>query len=317
MALPLSRILLDPRTSDSAKYLRYREVENHYHLEMIASSGDEIVEFQTASLALQAHAAANSIRGFHAIAHLQGEANDRLSQLADGMTQLCQGIELLNEGLDSLNETAAATLAAISEQTGAIKNGFAVMAEQMLVQHKTLLQIAQKLRRPYETQMLELREQADKWLTNGMRNTGRDQEEDYRDAMRLLQEVIKNPIGNQDYVSWFQIGWLRWKHTDLITEAEEAFYRAARLSASEGNLYHVLSTRHLAYMQYLQDRHEDAYQTIRRIVDTELDNHVLFDAARYAAKTGRRDESLSYLDRSIDRVPTTIISMFSEIDFSS
>ncbi len=30
----------------------------------------------------------------------------------------------------------------------------------------------------------------------------------------------------QDYVAWFQLGWLRWKHENNVQSAEEAFYRA-------------------------------------------------------------------------------------------
>jgi len=42
----------------------------------------------------------------------------------------------------------------------------------------------------------------------------------------------------QDYVAFFQMGWLLWKHDRDIAAAENAFYRAQRLSTSERDLYH-------------------------------------------------------------------------------
>ena len=144
---------------------------------------------------------------------------------------------------------------------------------------------------------------------------GRERDDDFEDASHLLQEVIKNPIGNQDYVAWFQTGWLQWKHFRNLPEAERAFHRAVRLSAPEANDYYRLSIRHLAHMQYLQGRHEDAYQTIQRAIKAATDHDAPFDAARYAARTGRTAEAVALLDQCIDLVPATIITMFAEEDF--
>ncbi|MGH8578776.1 MAG: hypothetical protein ACREVK_01180 [Gammaproteobacteria bacterium] len=43
----------------------------------------------------------------------------------------------------------------------------------------------------------------------------------------------------------------------------------------------------------------------------------MYDAARYATKTGRESEALEMLDKCIDLQPQTIITMFSEEDFLS
>jgi tetratricopeptide (TPR) repeat protein len=68
-------------------------------------------------------------------------------------------------------------------------------------------------------------------------------------------------------------------------------------------------------MQYLQGRHEDAYQTIQRAIKAATDHDAPFDAARYAARTGRTAEAVALLDQCIDLVPATIITMFAEEDF--
>jgi tetratricopeptide (TPR) repeat protein len=314
MAVPLSRILFDASNTPEAR--RYRAIESHYHMEMVAGK-NELVNLHAASLCLQAKTAGLTLRAMGEIADREDVTNDHLAALVEGMDSLGSGMERMGEGLDDLKATVSATLDALQDQTEALREGLGLMADRMLAQHRALLDIAWTLRRPYETRMLELREQADKWLTNGMSNTGRERDDDYNDAMQLLQEVIKNPIGNQDYVTWFQIGWLLWQHSAKLPEAEQAFYRASRLSAPHTNQYHGLSVRHFAYMQDLQGRHEEAFQTMQKIVDVASDPDALYDTARYAAKTGRKREALTLLEQCIKLVPTTIITMFAEEDFKA
>lgn len=271
-----------------------REIHQEYHVEMIAENTKQLVDYHKESLRLQAGAAAIHL-------HAQQETNRYLS----GIEQECRAMV---EGLDSLNESVSEGFAVVGESLERI-------SQQMMQMQRTLEHIAEILSRPYETKVLELRGEADKWLRSGMKTTGRDRDENWKDATRLLHTVVDNPIGMQDYVAWFQTGWLLWKHKKNIPEAEEAFYRTQRLSAQSRDWYHVKSLRHLAYMQYLQDKHADAYGTIQKALDVSRDHATVYDAARYVAKTGREQEYLSLLDRCIELQPTTIITMFSEADF--
>ena len=190
-------------------------------------------------------------------------------------------MDSLVRGLDNFTDR-------VEEGFGAIEEVLERLSQQLMQQQRTLETIAELLHRPYEARALELRKEADKWLTSGMKNTGRDRDEDWKDARRLLNATIDNPVGMQDYVTWFQLGWLHWKHESDIAHAEEAFYRAGRLSAPSQDLYHVKSLRHSAYMQYLQARYQDAYATIQKALAVSRDYNTMYDAARYSAKTGRR-----------------------------
>lgn len=305
MSVSLIHLLTDPQAADTLGPRKFREIENYYHLEMIAENSEQLVDFQVASLAAQAEAAAATVSGFEA-------TNTHLAEIQETFGQM-------SEALQQLQQTSSATLNAVNHglaaATRALRQGFDAVAGQLLAQQQTLIEITNTLRRPYQTQMLELREQADKWIGSGMRNTGQARAEDFADATKLLHETIKNPIGNQDYAIWFQIGWLLWKHECKVTDAEAAFYRAARLSAPDRNHYYILSIRHLAHMQYLQGKHEDAYQTIHKTLPLNETDGTPFDAARYAAVTGRKREALDLLDQCIERQPTTIISMFADEDF--
>ncbi|MCI0560015.1 MAG: tetratricopeptide repeat protein, partial [Nitrososphaera sp.] len=82
--------------------------------------------------------------------------------------------------------------------------------------------------------------------------------------------------------------------------------------------YHAKSLHHLAEMQYLQGRPAEAYDNIQKaLCVTPNDHDTMYDAARYAAKTGREPEALELLDKCIELQPQTTIVMFSEEDFVS
>lgn len=304
MSLPTSRLLnseLTPR--------RLRVIEAEYHLELTARNTGEIAAQQAELLGLQAQAAEMNLRAAGELARRQDETNELLgagfSEISEGINQLT---EIMGEGLSQLEATLSSGLQTVAAELQTI-------SRQLWQQQQTLNQIVELLRQPYGTQAQELLREANKWLEQGNRRSGRDRDEDWKDAMGLLQEVISNRIGKQDYLAWFQIGWLHWKHKDKFAEAEEAFYQAQRLSAASQPAFHVKSLRHQAYMQDLLGRSEDAYQTIGKARQVSEDHETLYGAARYAAKTGRKEESLQLIDRCIDLQPTTIITIFSEADF--
>lgn len=289
-----------PDLSHPAKAQRF--IDNHYHLEMVADNSHQIVEYQAQMLQLQQQAAITNIRAMGEIAHRQDHTNSLLSALTGSM--------------DTLNATATQTLHAVYAQTEVLQEGFEEIAARLLEQQRVLQQISDILRRPYKAKALELLNEADRALKTGAKASGRDQEEWYKDAARLLQDVLDNPIGRSNYVAWFQTGWLKWKFQRNLAEAEEAFYQAARLSASNADLYHAKSLHHLAEMQYLEGRPAEAYDTINRAFRVTPEDHdTMYDAARYAAKTGREREALELLDKCIELQPHTTIVMFSEEDF--
>jgi X-X-X-Leu-X-X-Gly heptad repeat protein len=326
MPAPLLRQFL-PDSSHPAKVTRY--IDNHYHLEMIAENNRQLVDYQAQSLRLQHEAAISNIRAMGEIAHRQDQTKNLLSTLVGGLdclnATLVSGLDHLNDamgrlsdGMDTLNATASEALDALYAQTEVLRAGFESIASRMMEQQRVLEGIADILRRPYQTKALELLKEADHALKNGMKASGRDREEEFKDAARLLRNVLDNPIGSRNYVAWFQAGWLNWKAKSNLAEAEEAFYQAARLSSSKGDLYHAYSLRHLAYMQDLQGRPAEAYDTVHKALHvTSNDHDTMYDAARYAAKTGRERETLEMLDKCIDLQPQTTITMFSEEDFMS
>lgn len=306
MSAPLPRQLFASKTPEA----RFeRQIDNHYHLEMIAQDSHQIVEYQAQSLRMQYDAAITNLRGMAEIATRQDQTNSLLATLVGG-------VDLLNDSLDELNATAYETLDAIYAQTEVLHDGFQLIAERLLQEREVLEQIADILRHPYETEVSDLLEEADRALKQGMQSTGRDQKGEFTDATDLLNKIMENPIGRRNYVAWFQVGWLKWKYERKFAEAEEAFYQASRLSAPKADLYHAKSLRHMAYMQYLQGRFQDAYDSIHKAMLVRPDDHdIQYDAARYAARTGREAEALELLEKCIGQQPQTIVMMFSEEDF--
>lgn len=271
---------------------------------MAAANSGQIAAFEAESLRMQAEMAAENIR--------QGKA---LSEIVEEFRELNTSIDGLRletcEGFLSLES-------AISDQTNAIVDHLRQLSSIMVLQQKELRKISNSLSTPYESQALELRRQAGKWLDRGRSKVMSDDSrtDDFHDAMGLLLKIIENPIGNQDYVTWFEIGWLRWKLETDIAGAEQAFRRAARLSGENADLYHSLSLRHVAHMLYLKGDIESAFEILlRNFEPTCRIIGVPFDLARYAARTGRTSKAIKLLEYCIDRQPTILITMFAEEDF--
>lgn len=181
-----------------------------------------------------------------------------------------------------------------------------------------LAEIAAERRKAQESEAgVELLDESLRALRNGMTTTGRDQQEDFRDALNLLRQTLASPIGGRNYVTHFLTGWLLWKQGENVSEAEESFYQAFRLSAAQADLYHKYAARHRAYMQHLQGKRAEALESIERALRLFPDDtEVRYDAARYAARAGREDEAVAYLDSCLAAEPSRAHTLFSEPDFA-
>jgi tetratricopeptide (TPR) repeat protein len=298
---PISELVL--ASTDSPNQRAIREIENHYHVAMIADNMQALMHHQANMLKVQLGHAAISKAGFEALSAQQAETNAFLADIGMTLDDILYTQELVLSELQGLHATVA--------------EGFERVANELIAQRKVLETIADTLKKPYETKARELRNEADKWLKQGMKRKGQDRVEDYKDALRLLQTCTENPIGMEDYVVWFQIGWLHWKHLEDVGAAERAFYRSARLAESSGDLYYVNALRHQAYMLSSLGRDEDAYERCLRASRTTRQHAKLFDLARYAKKTGRTEEAAALLDEALVLHPPLIVAMYGESDFGT
>ncbi|MBC8135475.1 MAG: hypothetical protein H8F28_06265 [Fibrella sp.] len=151
---------------------------------------------------------------------------------------------------------------------------------------------------------------------NGMTSTGRDQQEEFKDALQLFREAQEGAIGNRNYVVWFQIGWILWKQGAELSEAEEAFYQAYRLSAATQDVFYYLSQRHRAYLQFLQNKHGEAFDTMSRAMSLFPDDpDTLLDAARYASANKKTDDAASALRKLFVVEPSRALTVLADEAF--
>lgn len=293
---------------DASEYEGLRGIEREYELEMVAEHPRQLIQFQAVSLRVLSEQASRTL--------------GRLAALTTSVPSGPGGVRDIVSGVDTLG-FAAATSSVIASDGSDDGSGiqsvlvdlFERVAKQYFKDQRILRQVASTLREAYEAPFLGMRNEAEKWLISGMKRSGRDRDEDFNDALRLLRASIDSPFGNGDYVAWFQLGWLLWQHERNVAEAEDAFYKAQRLSAAPADLYYIKSLRHLAYMQYLQGNYEAAYETVHKALETSPEHDAKLEAARYAAMLGGNAESIKLLEQCIRERPTTIISMFAESDF--
>lgn len=284
-----------------------RRIDFEYHVQTIASNSQEILGIQQQAFKLQLGQSVVALQQLDQ----QRQTNTALHAIGAELSNISSGISALH---------------AESQQTRAAIESVALsldgISDQLYRQQQELGTIAEILREPYETKAKELRDQADKWLSVGMKRSGRDRSEDFKDAMQLLEATIANPIGKQDYVAWFQIGWLFWRDGGRLAEAEEAFYRSQRLSEPEGDEWFIKAVRHLAHMQYLQGKYGDAVATIEKATSLKeslppaANPEAAFEAARYYARTGDSRMMLVELEWAVRHSPALILTMYAEDDFS-
>lgn len=286
---------------------QFREIDNAYHLAMIAENSRQVREYQRWALQSQLVSAAATLQAQRQSNQHLGAIERDCREMAETLGRIEGGLDDLNEGMDRLNETVQQGFAAVVERLEQI-------SEQLMEVQESLVEMINILRRPNKTQADELRIEAFKWLKLGADVTGGDRGVYWNDATRLYRLAADNPIGMQDNQVWFHLGWLRWKHETNLPEAEKAFDRS-RLLSVENQMSHVRSLRHLAHMQYLQGKFGNAYTTILKALKICREYEVLWDAARYAAKTGRQQESTDLLNECIDIWPAAIYTMFDEADF--
>jgi tetratricopeptide (TPR) repeat protein len=314
-SLSLTNVRLESRDGACA-----REIDNAYHLYTAAQTATQLAPLLLAAVHMQAGQGAITLRTLleHGISEdgHDGHARDLaldIEGMISGMNRLQNPKKPLYLGIAM--SAADSAEAFLFQRSSSDVEASERWARHIIKQQRTMQETAEQIRKPYDPHLLEIRNEADRWFMSGLNRNGRDRDEDWTDALRLLQATVDNTAGMQDYVAWFQIGWIFWKHHNNLPQAEEAFYRAQRLSAASGNLYHVLSLRHFAYVQYLQGRHEGAYQTIQKALRYSKDHETRFDAARYAASTSRRAEALTLLEQCVRERPTTALTMFAEVDF--
>jgi len=224
------------------------------------------------------------------------------------------------ENLEVLAENAFETIDAINQQSGVIAACFTRLSLQMASFQHQLAEIHVTLQQPLQTVVMELYIEARAALIRGKNSSGRDRDEEFSDALRLLQNVLDNPIGSRNFWAWCDRGWIQWKHLRDFKAAEESFYQASRLSKGKQDEVHLTALRHIAYMQYFQENYSAAFETQEMalaLTSGNLDSQhdVMYDLARYAAKLGKTEKAVTLLDRCIDLRPSTIITMFSEVDF--
>ncbi len=184
--------LVEPNT-EIGRFVR--EVDNHYHLQLAAENSQQLLDYNKELLSLQGKQADVVIKSFESLNDVQREAN---SNLQDTLDVISRGLSDVNNSLENLAEVGTRTTEAVVALSGIVSHGLRVLSHQIERAQQTLNEIVQVLRQPYETKALELRKEADKWLTLGARTDGRDQDENFKDAMRLLTATTENLIGKQD-----------------------------------------------------------------------------------------------------------------------
>ena len=315
-----------------------RAINNEYHLELVAKNTADIKAGQIAQRRVQYEAAAANQR---ALGLIHDSIENQSAGMRDGLGALSTELSYMSGQLDGIEDAVVEGF----ERTNITLNaGFRIVAGEIVrvvaaleKQQVILNEIAYTLHHPNETKALELLRNGRKLLKLAAVVEGREKIDTRKDALLRFREATKDNIGASNCVAWFNIGWIQWQlhqakqpaeesfynnpaewnvtKWEGLPQAEQSFYNAQRYSAGSRDLWHTRSLRYQAEMQYLQGNHKDAWLTANKALGVQREYETIYNAARYASKTGLSKEQDALLDECIELRPSTIVTMFSEEDF--
>jgi len=276
--MPGTSLIFSPSTPDWA---HIRSIESSYQVAMIADNPSHLRHFMVESQVAQ----------FQALA----SANTQLAQVNAGLVGIHEGLSNLTwavqDGFAAVGDALDGISGQIADLGYALEQGFTALAGEMQRQNATLGEIARLLSTKLEGEAREIRNSALAAVKEGCSPEAFDQEGSLREALQLFRVTVEHPMGLRDYVAWFNIGWLLWKLDADLPGAEKAFATAVRQSMDKKDAFHVMASRHLAYMRYLQKNTDGAYQGARLALQTAAtDPENLHTLLLIAAQAGKADE---------------------------
>ena len=218
----------------------------------------------------------------------------------------------------ALNRMASPESSRLSAALGSPSTANTHEGEHLYKDALALQQTFERLAANYEPGLRELAAQSLQALKNAAHYSGREQQEELRDAFKLLKGILDNPLGNRNYAVWFEFGWAQWMLREPLETVAESFYHAARLSGNSGDLYHLHALRHLAYLQASVGKWSEAWETAQRALERtgEGSPSVWIEAARYALGVGALSQAQALLDRALDHSPESAFALFSDPDLT-
>lgn len=166
----------------------------------------------------------------------------------------------------------------------------------------------------YDPMLREMAMQGRQALKNGIQLEGREQTEELKDALKLLQGVLNNPIGSRNYAVWFEVGWLQWALGEPLSTVADSFYHTARLSNNSNATYRLRALRHQAFILGQQGKWSEAWELGKQVLSLADDEDALLwiEVARYALQAGHTDEATPLLKKALHHDPISAFSLYSE-----
>lgn len=300
-----------------------RQIDRDYAAKITAEATVDLLRVEAAALQLNATNAVRMHNTLGAVSDDLRATAAAVGAVSDGVARLCDAQLEANAHLVDLERVCAGIEDEVASLHGSVREMANALVRQLSdvvrlldTQRLELKAIAFRLENPLGTQARELRREARRWLRMGLlRLDASERELDWTDALKLLQEVVQNPIGHQDSIAWFEIGYLRWKLQNDLRAAEDAFLHAQRLCGVERDALFVESARHVGGVRYEAGDYRGALEALRTARTAGPNAEVLFDLARYAARAGAPREAEEALSQAIDLSPNIFVRMFDEPDF--
>lgn len=206
-------------------------------------------------------------------------------------------IETLEEGFAEINENLETLILLNEKIVGLLRSAISI------------------LENPHRTECAEFMREGMKWLRQGFKSRGAYRTKYICDAKRFFKLVIEDPIGRQNYLAWFALGWIAMYEDNDVETSVIAFDESCRLSI-DSRAFRIFSLRHLAHALSLVKRFDEALDIYDRVPEDTQTLYLacVLEKARFLALAEGPVVAKAFICSAIDHSPVVADVMWLQPD---
>ncbi len=157
--------------------------------------------------------------------------------------------------------------------------------------------------------LLKTRALADDAVIKSLHCEANDRSEWLGESATQFSEVLDQPVGSRDPMSWLLFGWIKWRREGAREDVVRAMHQACLTSSTQHDEVYQEAHRHLAMVQAERGDHDAACQSILKALDARPSALLMVEGVQYAAQAGRMDDAFSLWERALAHWPFALLAL--------
>lgn len=157
--------------------------------------------------------------------------------------------------------------------------------------------------------LLKTRALADEAITKSLTCEASDRNEWLCEAINQYSELLDQPVGSRDPMTWLLMGWARMRRDGVREEVVRAFHQACLTASGLQDQVHQEAHRHLAMAQGERGESDAAIQSVQKAMGDQPSALLMVEGVRYASMAGRLDDAYAIWERALAKDPFAILAL--------